>query len=214
MTRIPLPIEIGKASTIRAYRSFVPKLKWPTLDNHYSNVDLTRFPTLEEEVWRYGAGDFGAWSDEFVVAVRRARERVWLIDGYLLKVSDGATGCFFDIFGRVLSETFALDIRLLTSAKTGHKEHIEALRVLRDERRAPPRNEGFTIEVGLVREGRGVARLPHDRFAIIDDELWHWGANVGGTHREINAFSRGWPAHESGASDYFERLSKNAETLL
>jgi hypothetical protein len=64
-----------------------------------------------------------------------------------------------------------------------------------------------------MREGRGSARLPHDRFAIIDDELWHWGANVGGTHHEVNAYSRGWPVHETGAVAYFERLWGDTDGL-
>lgn len=46
----------------------------------------------------------------------------------------------------------------------------------------------------------------HDRFAIVDDELWHFGATVGGCHPSINAFSRGWSANETRAEDYFFHL--------
>ncbi|WP_274630121.1 hypothetical protein [Arvimicrobium flavum] len=129
-----------------------------------------------------------------------------MIDGYLLKAGENARGSFSQVFERVLGQTSAQDIRLLTTGKDGYEEQIASLRQLQNERRAPPRNESFTIDVRLLRVGRASARLPHDRFALIDDELWHCGANVGGTHHEINAYSYGWPAHDTGAVDYFERL--------
>lgn len=206
MTRVPLAPPVVVAAPTKSSPSFVPRLRWPSLDDRHSKADLHRFPTRSEELSRHGAGEFGAWSDGFMTAVRSARERVWLIDGFLLKVDDRARGSFFPVFGAVLRQTPAQSIRLLTANKAGHEEQIEQLRTLQDERRAPPRNEAFTIEVRLVREGRGRVRLPHDRFAIVDDELWHWGANVGGTHHEVNAYSRGWSADETGAADYFKRL--------
>ncbi len=46
----------------------------------------------------------------------------------------------------------------------------------------------------------------HDRFAIIDNELWHFGATVGGFHTSVNAASRGWDAEELGAIDFFEMV--------
>ncbi|CAB3755441.1 hypothetical protein LMG29542_02595 [Paraburkholderia humisilvae] len=49
----------------------------------------------------------------------------------------------------------------------------------------------------------------HDRFAIVDDELWHFGATVGGCHPSINAFSRGWSATETRAEAYFFHLWGN-----
>lgn len=32
----------------------------------------------------------------------------------------------------------------------------------------------------------------HDRFAFIDGILWHFGADIGGGHKDINAYSLGW----------------------
>ncbi len=32
----------------------------------------------------------------------------------------------------------------------------------------------------------------HDRFAIMDGEIWHCGAAIGGMHKALNAVSRGW----------------------
>lgn len=213
MTMFPPVLPVKKTPPPRTARSFVPALKWPSLNSSYVRVDLTRFPSLHEENYRYTIGEFGSWSEEFMSAFRSARDRVWLIDSFLLKINDEAKANFFEVFSSALGRTPAQPIRLLTSGKAGHQEQLIKLNQIQNARRAPPTNEGFTIEVKFIREGRTPVRLPHDRFAIIDDELWHWGANVGGTHHEVNAFSRGWPAHETGASDYFDRLWSDAERL-
>lgn len=211
MTMLPPVLQIEKAPPSRPTHGFVPELKWPSIDISYSMLDLARFPSLREEIYRYTAGKFGAWSKEFISTVRNAGSRVWLIDGFLLKMDQHAKTSFFNIFDRVLRQTSAQDIRLLTSNKDGHQEQIRYLYALQNTRRAPPRNEPFTIAVRLIRGGRSSVRLPHDRFALIDDELWHLGANVGGTHHEISAYSHGWPAYDTGAVEYFERLWNVAE---
>lgn len=46
----------------------------------------------------------------------------------------------------------------------------------------------------------------HDRFAIVDEELWHFGATVGGSHRSVTAFSRGWDAIATGAIQFFQDM--------
>lgn len=43
----------------------------------------------------------------------------------------------------------------------------------------------------------------HDRFAVVDDELWHFGATVGGLHHGVNAATRGWNAVAVGAVNFF-----------
>lgn len=32
----------------------------------------------------------------------------------------------------------------------------------------------------------------HDRFVLMDDILWHFGADIGGGHKDFNAYSTGW----------------------
>lgn len=68
-------------------------------------------------------------------------------------------------------------------------------------------SEFFSFEAEFIKN-----YLPevHDRFAIVDNELWHFGANVGGTHKSVNCFSRGWPAREYGAADFFQDYWKEA----
>ncbi|HIF9401338.1 TPA: hypothetical protein ACX6RY_001288 [Photobacterium damselae] len=44
----------------------------------------------------------------------------------------------------------------------------------------------------------------HDRFAVVDGELWHFGATVGGLHHSLNAFSRGWDDNDHNFKNFFE----------
>jgi hypothetical protein len=185
---------------------FAPQLAWPSLSSCYGPIDLPHFPGRDNEASRRGVGEFGTCSPDFVKAVERAQNRVWLVDVYLLDSPKVAGRCFFTVFERAFYRTKASDIRFLTTSKSEHREQISHFYRLRDKRRAPPYHVGISIEVKQVRKGRDPVRLPHDRFAIIDSELWHWGANVGGTHDGVNAYSRGWSADQMGAAGYFERL--------
>ena len=44
----------------------------------------------------------------------------------------------------------------------------------------------------------------HDRFAIVDNALWHFGATVGGGHPGVNAASGPWSAVHAKAIDFFD----------
>lgn len=35
-------------------------------------------------------------------------------------------------------------------------------------------------------------KLVHDRFALVDNNIWHFGAKIAAMHRELNAFSGPW----------------------
>jgi hypothetical protein len=46
--------------------------------------------------------------------------------------------------------------------------------------------------------------FPHDRFAIVDDELWHFGHTVGGCGDCLFAASGPWGAVETDAVAFYE----------
>lgn len=63
----------------------------------------------------------------------------------------------------------------------------------------------MTIEVSFNLSN---ANCIHDRFAIIDNELWHFGATVGGFHRDVNAVSRGWNADAHDAVQFLIQFGR------
>ena len=48
----------------------------------------------------------------------------------------------------------------------------------------------------------------HDRFAVTDNELWHFGGTVGCLEARMTAVSRGWPAVDTEFIELFEILWK------
>ena len=44
----------------------------------------------------------------------------------------------------------------------------------------------------------------HDRYVLVDDELWHFGSTVGGGHPELSSASRGWFNHVEDFSVLFK----------
>jgi hypothetical protein len=185
-------------------RAGVPQIVWPTMlraESGYVEGDAKRFPNVDEYYARRALGIGGAMSAEFRSAVRLARDRIWVLDDYLFADSKSAERLI-----TALLDTAAMDIKLATSEKAGAKEWARCLRdLLPDFQR---RNPATRIQVSLnlrKTELRNMVDV-HDRFAVIDDVLWHCGATIGGLHHEINAMTFGWSAHETKAFEFFDRL--------
>jgi hypothetical protein len=205
------PIDIS-VEPPRTVERFAPQIIWPTMvlgERGYIEGDLGSFP--EEDMFRERRkrGFGGAMSVKFRDAVRLARERVWFVDDYLLDCDESAS----QLAGLFL-RTGAPDIRLATAAQDGTATRASNLKALEVDLRkenlgGPPRR--IQILLNLRKEQlRGLPDM-HDRFAIIDDVLWHCGATIGGLHRAINAMSFGWSAQETKAIPFFERLWKVME---
>lgn len=145
--------------------------------------------------------------DAFQVAVREAQTRVWMLDGYLFLPEKGK-GSPDDRILTILDwlhiDIVAADIRMLTG------EHCEvsadALKIFKDREVEINRKYARRGSVCRIAVSTHLSQVfdIHDRFAVIDDELWHFGATVGGFHTSVNAASRGWPAGPTGAIKFFE----------
>ena len=46
----------------------------------------------------------------------------------------------------------------------------------------------------------------HDRFAIMDNEIWHFGSTLGGHMKQLTAFSRGWTDINGKFREYAQSL--------
>lgn len=164
------------------------------------------FPDMTSISYRKGMKEPRPF-DIFGKAVGNAKKRIWIIDAYFLIPDDGP-----DWSARIMNilEWFpprleASDIRILTSEQREIDDEMLGLFQIKANdinyyhARRPIQ---CTIEV-CTRLGRKFDFI-HDRFAIIDDELWHFGATVGGFHSSVNAASRGWNAETVGAIKFFE----------
>lgn len=169
-----------------------------------------RFPT-SRAAWERKNAPEPLPLQKFARAVADAQDRVWLVDQYLL-IPDKDKGTPADRVDQILTwlplQLAASDIRLLTKEHKGIGE---------DERQKFQRRaqEISNYHVRRGRECRIELKMHlrqdncdflHDRFAIVDDELWHFGATVGGFHADVSAASRGWRASDHGAIDFFEEI--------
>lgn len=147
---------------------------------------------------------------EFGKAVANAQERVWIVDEYLL-MPDKGKGSPADRIDKILTWLpvwlVASDIRLLTKR---HQEVSEVdLKKLRQRAQeisnhVVRREKECRIEIKTHLTQK--CDFIHDRFAIVDDELWHFGGTAGGFHASVSAASRGWRATDHGAVDFFEEV--------
>ncbi|THK42607.1 hypothetical protein E8Q33_03510 [Methylophaga sp. SB9B] len=145
---------------------------------------------------------------KFSKAVANAQERIWIVDEYLLIPDSGKPARRIEqILTWLPLWLAASDIRLLTK----HHQEIDEddlkkfqLRAQAISNQAVRREKECRIEIRghLTRD----CDFVHDRFAIIDDELWHFGGTVGGFHSKVSAASRGWRASEHGAISFFEEI--------
>lgn len=139
-------------------------------------------------------------------AVSKAQERVWIVDEYLFKPDKGKLSNRVDRILKWLQlDINANDIRLLT------KDHAEINgSVLEKFKQRAQEINNYSVrrpvkcDIEVRTHLKKKFNVLHDRFAIIDDELWHFGGTAGGFQASVSATSRGWRASEHGAVGFFE----------
>jgi hypothetical protein len=181
---------------------------WPTAigygDQPQLNADSTRFPGLTAIKARNSVRPAAPLA-EFVKAAGEAQDRILILDEYLFKPPEGT----FQIRVKQVLSWFsnslrASDVRILTSSVIDF--NVEYI-IKQFEERAAEINSGI-YSSGVKIQVRFTLKknFPyiHDRFAIIDDELWHFGATVGGLHEHVNAATRGWVVDDHNGLAFFE----------
>ena len=217
-------------ATSRVRRPVPPKaILWPTAIG-YGNIDesadSTRFPSWQALKARSNATPASPLAT-FIKATSEAQHRILVLDDFLFK-PEGNGRRQERIDQRRLQERIdqvlewlpldleAYDVRLLT-AGIGTKA-VEAdivgqvancAREINSASRYRQRALVIQVKFTLATDFPYV----HDRFAIIDDELWHFGATVGGLHSLVNAATRGWSADDHDALKFFENAWKGEQNL-
>jgi hypothetical protein len=199
------PIDVNAASRVR--RPVPPKeILWPTVDwfgNMGAGADSSRFPGLREIKARHSARPAEAL-ETFLRAVRDAQDRVLIMDDFLFR--DDNSGGFHARLAQVMSwfpETLAApDVRFLTAAPSKPTERREIEQNVATRQLAI--NGRRNRQMNVVMQVRFEFPYVHDRFAIIDDDLWHFGATVGGLHHQVNAVSHGWNIADHDAVKFFD----------
>ena len=179
-----------------------PQLLWPSIAYRAAieNCDAPRFPAVEEIHERRSMHHRGIILKlvAFEVAVESALARVLVLDTHLDEDDVRA-------FGPALSRSQAWDVRLLTSRSGIDDQDRERRRKeLVDYRNLNWSGPGRVEVRWSTKLDKHEFPFLHDRFAIVDDDLWHFGSTVGGGHPGLTAASGPWPASHTRAVEFFE----------
>lgn len=112
---------------------------------------------------------------EFEDAVLSARERIWILDPYF-DHNFGLPAIWLPLCCSAVSE-----VRVIS-----HEEYPEQWIQKQKE------STGYEPH-GEIQWKVCFFEL-HDRFAIVDQELWHFGSTVGGAYPRFGAATSGWSA--------------------
>lgn len=193
-----------------------PQLLWPSIEWGVRSTpcDQARFPEGHEISARWSSMKQSPPQDArntgnqyvfhltaFADAVRNATKRVWVMDRFF---ADYGTPFLIEL----AEETSATDIRIVSKYVSGQDR--------RDIEQSGNRLRQIRNKQGVIRSPGTVEWKPsldkdrypflHDRFAITDDELWHFGSTVGGGYPGLTAASRGWSAERRRAIAFFEEV--------
>ena len=176
-----------------------PQLLWPSIEfgREIRNKDIFFFPGRSDVYHRRLAHRNGRKLGlvAFEKAVNAAMRHILVLDPHFDNI--GANALELGLIGSQAS-----DIRLLTGPVQKAKELLrrkltEAINLDRDS--------GLLVEVqwAPTLDRRSFPFL-HDRFAIVDGSLWHFGSTVGGGHPSLTAASGPWSASQTRAKEFFE----------
>ena len=175
-----------------------PMMPWPSIDNACMNAcDRLRAPTPEMLHMRYNhikseGPPLGLIA--FALALRSSTKAIILDD-------------FFDLASARLVGAWLKDGQRLAELKilTKLPKHTQKMATILRASLSDLKTTKPSVDVRALLHSNFYKRL-HDRFAVLDGELWHFGASVGGNHPALNACSRGWSDQEVGFSDLFEKI--------
>jgi hypothetical protein len=202
-------ITVNAASRVK--RPVPPKaILWPTVmwfGNLGAGADSSKFPDLPAIKARHAA-QAAEPLETFLQAVKDAQDRVLIMDDFLFRHDNEGTwqDRVAHVLGWLPDTLVAPDVRFLTGAPATQFQKREIERQFAAQAQAI--NGRLRRQVPVIVQVRFSLRQEfpyvHDRFAIIDDDLWHFGATVGGLHNQVNAVSHGWDIDDHDAINFFD----------
>ena len=182
-----------------------PRLLWPSLKYGppIQPHDLRHFPDVDQVEHRHVAGarhengKCGLYVrlDAFASAVEQSLKCVLVLDPFFDDIG-------VEAIGLALASSAAKDIRLLTGGRRGEREDWR--RTLQDFRNLDRIGSNRAQVLWSTLLNKDSFPFLHDRFAVVDGALWHFGSTVGGGHHGLTAASGPWPEYETRGKRFFE----------
>ena len=172
---------------------------------------LSRFPD-RDELRRLGSLPTPAYLSTFIDHAWQARTRIWVLDLHF--VEHGYQGLL-----RALAGAMVRDVRIVSERVQDKSIRLAEMRKASDAawNQGRPRATMRTAPTRVQWLDYLVRRPPafpfaHDRFAIVDDNLWHFGYASCGSGNCLSAASGPWPESDASAVEFFERLCERIDS--
>ena len=179
-----------------------PQLIWSSIKygQGIESHDAFRFPDISSIRSRHTAGHNGTVLKllAFEEAVCGAIDHILVLDPHFDE--KGAK-----VLGPALEHSQVLKVHLLTGR--GDVDQTLRKQLRKDMMRYCNMNRSGDRRVEVQWDAiLDKSHFPflHDRFAIIDGAVWHFGSTVGGGHKGLTAASGPWSATETRAMEFFE----------
>lgn len=208
---VPEPV----ASPAQATPALQPRIVWPGLARNGSArpegwlpCDLDAFPETQFIAERRRRGEGSTHLPMFKAHVQGALRRVLIVDTYLLCGGEAAEAEVLSWFPEGFE---AAEVRIACGGVQSGRDprafnnEISAVADRINTRRRRLGTPALRLETKLDLDS-AIPPFVHDRFAVVDDELWHFGATVGGLHHKVNAATRGWDAVSAQAERFFNEV--------
>jgi len=176
-------------------------IAWPL-----PNGCLPNFPTLKE-LEKNSSYEENKQFLPFLEAIRKAEELLWIIDKNFLQKKEPSGQNGIDTICEAVAVSNVKDIKII-AMPGGSKSSIVGAEVKRlKDARKRHKSEQERLPIAICTNlNKQTSSLIHDRFAIVDNVLWHFGSDVGGRDAALNAVSFGWDADITHAKSFFWEL--------
>lgn len=184
-----------------------PRIFWPTSKNGKA-IDSSNFPALPYVRQKHQAGINALMSPTFFEATKVAENIIWILDHYILDEDENYERKM-EYLENILRSSAANEVKFIVPKKDATRRSAETLlKVASNIRQKNDIRTSLNLEVRYYNSSKKSPSelMPHDRFAIIDKELWHFGATVAGLHNSLNAVTRGWSAELRMAKQFFDSV--------
>ena len=178
-----------------------PQILWPSITYRQAvaSFDVPHFPETDRVYERHRTIESGTHRGlrAFEEAVTGAEAHVLVLDPHFDR--QGA-----QILADALLVSQVRDVRLITGRRHLAKQERADLANMLTDSCNEGRLDNRQVEVhwSATLDTNDFPFL-HDRFAIVDGALWHFGATVGGGHAGLTAASGPWPAVKTRAVFFF-----------
>lgn len=137
---------------------------------------------------------------QFWDAIRKAHYRIYLFDRHF----DPSDFCrvlqVLQCRSSITDEEGTMEFLLIANlAEQSGDYKVKFQKLLSTASRAISRTTFFVLSTN------GDDQI-HDRFALIDNSMWHFGAKIGAMHKSVNAFSGPWHDEEDRMLKFFHNL--------